>query len=120
MNQMEANQWKQDLKQMIQDRDPKDIFNVNETGSFYKCTPKNPFIQRSKMSRREVKQGKIDIFAGSNMHGSEKLPLLMIGKFANPRCFKNVKSKPIEYVNSSNTWMTSFLWTIASLTTPFL
>ena len=33
----------------------------------------------------------------SNMDGSDKLPLLVIGKAANPRCFKNVKPLPVQY-----------------------
>ena len=40
------------------------------------------------------------------MDGSEKLPLLMIGKSANPRCFKNVKTKPVEYKSNNKAWMT--------------
>jgi len=40
------------------------------------------------------------------MDGSEKLPLLMIGKSSNPRCFKNVKSKPVEYQAIKKAWMT--------------
>ncbi|UYV60984.1 hypothetical protein LAZ67_1002991 [Cordylochernes scorpioides] len=38
------------------------------------------------------------------------LPLLMIGKAANPRCFKNVKTKPVDYANSARAWMTSYLF----------
>nr|XP_042912886.1 tigger transposable element-derived protein 4-like [Parasteatoda tepidariorum] len=41
------------------------------------------------------------------MDGTEKLPLLMIGKSRNPRCFKNVKSKPIEYHSNTKAWMTA-------------
>lgn len=44
------------------------------------------------------------------MDGSEKLPLLMISKLANPRYFKNIKTKSVEYVNSSQAWMTSVLF----------
>ena len=41
------------------------------------------------------------------MNGSKKLPLLLIGKSANPRCFKNVKNNPIEYLANKKAWMTS-------------
>jgi len=40
------------------------------------------------------------------MDGSEKLPLLMIDKSANPCCFKNVKSKPVAYESNKKAWMT--------------
>ncbi|KAJ4430271.1 hypothetical protein ANN_22483 [Periplaneta americana] len=41
------------------------------------------------------------------MDGSEKLPLLVIGKSANPRCFKNVRTKPVEYEANKKAWMTA-------------
>ncbi|XP_054717282.1 tigger transposable element-derived protein 4-like [Uloborus diversus] len=44
------------------------------------------------------------------MTGTEKLPLLLIGKSANPRCFKGVKTLPIEYKNNKKAWMTSALF----------
>jgi hypothetical protein len=36
----------------------------------------------------------------ANMSGSDKLPILVIGKSKNPRCFKNVKSY------QQNSWLT--------------
>lgn len=39
------------------------------------------------------------------MDETEKLPLLMIDKSANPRCFKNIKSKPIQYKANKKAWM---------------
>ena len=44
------------------------------------------------------------------MDVSEKLPLLMIGKSANPRCFKNIKRKPVEYKSNNKAWMTSVIF----------
>lgn len=35
----------------------------------------------------------------------EKLALLIIGKSANPKCFKNVKSKLTEYQANKKAWM---------------
>lgn len=31
----------------------------------------------------------------------------MIGKSENPRCYKNVKSKPLEYRGNKKAWMTT-------------
>ena len=41
------------------------------------------------------------------MSGDDKIPLLVIGKSANPRCFKNVKTLPTQYENNKSAWMTS-------------
>lgn len=46
----------------------------------------------------------------ANCDGSEKLPPLVIGKFENPRCFKNLRKKPCVYKNNKKAWMTSKLF----------
>lgn len=102
-----ANLWKDDLLQMISDRDAKDIFNVDETGLFFKCTPdKTLAFKGESCSGGKHSKERITLLLGANMDGSEKLPLLMIGKSANPRCFKNVKTKPVEYESNNKAWMT--------------
>ncbi len=40
----------------------------------------------------------------------EKLPLLVIGKYKNPRCMKNVVSLPVMYRNQKNAWMNADLF----------
>lgn len=55
-----AEQWKNDLEEIIQDRDPKNIVKIDETGLFYKCTPdetlafKGECCIRWKMSKEQV------------------------------------------------------------------
>jgi hypothetical protein len=41
------------------------------------------------------------------MNGTEKLRLSVIGKYAKPRCFKNITYKPIDYYYNSKSWMRS-------------
>jgi hypothetical protein len=41
------------------------------------------------------------------MDGSEKLKPIVIGKYANPRTFKNKKNLPLIYKNNANAWMKS-------------
>jgi hypothetical protein len=38
------------------------------------------------------------------MSGSEKLPLLVIGRSAKPRCFKNA-NVPVQYEANKKAWM---------------
>lgn len=45
------------------------------------------------------------MLVGSNMSGTEKLPLLVIGKSAKPRAFKN-KEVPLGYKSNRKAWMT--------------
>lgn len=102
-----ANDWKRLLKTMIEDTEPKNIFNVDETGLFYKCTPdKTLAFKEESCSGGKLSKDRVTLLVGANMDGSQKLPLLMIGKSANPRCFKNVKSKPVDYESNKKAWMT--------------
>ena len=48
--------------------------------------------------------------AASNALG-EKLPMLVIGKSANPRCFKHIKPLPCKYTNQAKSWMDSDIFT---------
>ncbi|UYV80385.1 hypothetical protein LAZ67_19000038 [Cordylochernes scorpioides] len=106
-----AEQWKNNLRELIQDKDARDVFNVDETGLFFKCTPdKTLAFKHEKCHGGKLSKERVTLLVGANMDGSEKLPLLMIGKAANPRCFKNVKTKPVDYANSARAWMTSYLF----------
>ena len=40
----------------------------------------------------------------------KKLPPLVIGKSANPRCFKNVKKLPLLYKHNTKGWITSTIF----------
>ena len=46
-----------------------------------------------------------------NSNGSEKLPLFVIGKSIKPRCFKNVKTLPVEYTANKKAWMMATTFT---------
>ena len=46
----------------------------------------------------------------SNADGSEKYPLAVIGKFKNPRCFKNVTNMPVHYYAQKNAWMDRYIF----------
>lgn len=50
------------------------------------------------------------VLVGSNMSGSEKLKLLIIGKSKNPRAFRGIKSLGIVYYANQKAWMTSAIW----------
>ena len=50
---------------------------------------------------------RVTLMACSNATGSHKLPLMFIGKAANPRCFKNVNKSalPVIYYAQKNAWV---------------
>ena len=48
----------------------------------------------------------------SNQDGSDKLPLLVIGKYARPRCLRNTNMDllPVKYKSQRNAWMDNMLY----------
>ena len=104
--------WKRKLATILKDYLPSDIFNADETGIFYKLMP-DKTLEFKSVSCHGGKQSKerLTAMVCANMSGTEKLPLLVIGKSANPRCFKNVKRIPTEYQANKKAWMTSEIFT---------
>lgn len=93
-----ANDWKDMLAEIMGDTDNYDMFNVNEVGLFYKCaSDKTMAFKKETCVGRKHNKERIMVLVSANMDGSEKLPLLVIGKSKIPWCFKNVKSKLVQY-----------------------
>ena len=59
---------------------------------FFKLLPdKTPTLKNKPCLGGEQSKDQITVLVGSNSDGSEKLPLLVIGKSKSHRCFKNVR-----------------------------
>lgn len=95
-----------------QDFSEHDIFNADETGLFYKLTPDRTLkFKGEQCSGGKLSKERITVMVCANMSGNEKRKLLVIGKTARPRCFKNVKSLPVDYRANARAWMTSEIFT---------
>ena len=101
-----ANEWFQGLSERTQDYGPKDIFSVDETGLFFKFMLNKTFTFKGEKNSKE----RVTVLVGTNMDGSEKLPLLMISKSSKPRCFKSVRSLLLQCESNKKAWMTSKLF----------
>ena len=75
--------WFDKLSNMIKNYDDKDIYNLDETGLFYKAEKGKSFVTMS----------------------GEKLSLLVIGKSIKPYCFRHVRYLPTLYRSQSSSWM---------------
>ena len=73
-------------------------------------TRQDPCSVRRDLHRRQDEQERVTILVCANMSGSEKLPLLAIGKFKKPRCFRGVTCLPVEYEANRNAWMTAAIF----------
>lgn len=105
-------EWTQSvLKNILEKYDPKDIFNADETGLFFKCIPNRTLtFKNDKCFGGKNSKERITVMIGANMIGTEKLKLLVIGKSKNPRCFKGVKSLEVDYDFNKKAWMTSSIF----------
>jgi hypothetical protein len=50
---------------------------------------------------------RITMLVATNADGTDKLPLLVIGKSARPRCFKKARTLPLQYASNKSAWMVS-------------
>jgi hypothetical protein len=104
----ELNNWQTSvLRDELMKYEPKDVFNLDETGLFWKLLPnKTMAFKGERCTAGKKSKERLTAVVGANMDGSEKLPLLVIGKSAKPRCFKNAEI-PVDYTANSKAWMTS-------------
>lgn len=106
-----VNDWLKQLPVLIKDYELRDIFNFDETGLFYQCLPDKTFeFKSTKCFGGKHSKVRITLVVGANCDGSEKLPLLVIGKSKKPRCFKSVKTLPVIYKANKKAWMTSLIF----------
>ena len=91
---------------------PENVFNADETGLFFKLLPDRTLSFKGEVCHGgKLSKERITVLVGGNANGSEKLPLLVIGKSKNPRCLKSVRSLPVEYTSSKKAWMNADLFT---------
>ncbi|XP_074885781.1 tigger transposable element-derived protein 4 [Buteo buteo] len=100
--------WYQNvLLYYLNDYQPKNVFYIQETGLLYQMLPHNTFAFKGETcSVGALSKDRITVVVGTNMDGSEKLPLLVIGK-KSPCSFKDGKSLPVDYEANDMAWMTS-------------
>lgn len=108
-----ADHWsKTVLPDILQKWNPDDIYNADETGIYYRAIPDGTLAVKSdKVAGSKKSKDRITALLAVNMTGTDKRPLLIIGKSKEPRCFRGVKRLPVTYESNSNAWMTGDLFT---------
>ena len=78
-----TDEWKEsNLKKILEDYSPSNIFNADETGLFYQCLPSRTLATKGETcSGDKIPKERITLMVAANMNGTEKLPLLAIRKF---------------------------------------
>ncbi|XP_068117493.1 tigger transposable element-derived protein 4-like [Hyperolius riggenbachi] len=108
-----AKDWLENkLPHLLDHYETRNIFNADETGLFFKLLPdRTTTFKGDACHGGKRSEDRLTLLLATNMNGSEKLPLLAIGKTAKPRCFKGVKLLPVQYKHNRKAWMTGNLFT---------
>ena len=88
-----------------------DIYNADEIALFYKLMPDKSLVLKGESCHGgKLSKERVTVLACCNATGSHKVRLLVIGKSRAPRCFKNVKTFPVDYTSQRRSWMTGELF----------
>lgn len=97
------------LPGLLERYDANDIYNVDETGLFYKLLPDKTYtIKNEDCHGGKLSKERVTILLGANLTGNDKLKPLVIGKSKKPRCFNgiNMSTLPVTYEANKKAWMT--------------
>ena len=99
--------WKERLPELLCGYEANDVWNLDETGCFYKALPDKGFGQRKKICKggKKAKQRLTIAFIANAAGGKE--PPIVIWKSKKPRCFKGITKcqLPVQYFDQPNAWM---------------
>ena len=101
--------WLKRVPTIVEGYAPRDIFNADETGLFYRSLPEKTLKVRGE-DCKGGKQSKLRLttMLCCNLSGEHE-KVLVIGKAAKPRCFKNVDPSqlPVTWRANKKAWMTT-------------
>lgn len=102
---------RENLRQTLRDYDPKDIFNCDETGLFWKMKPSRTLSNGSVAGSKQSKD-RVTILLTCNSTGTEKMCPLFIHKHENPRALKHINKNtlPVNYYWNKKSWMQVSIW----------
>ncbi|XP_067389653.1 major centromere autoantigen B [Emydura macquarii macquarii] len=104
-----AERWRcENLPRLLEQFAPADIYNAAETGLCLKGLWERRHAEKNdKRGGGPASKDRVTVLVCANLDGSDKRPLLMIGKSKRPRCFpKDFSKLPLSYVSAANAWMT--------------
>lgn len=108
MNPIDVEMFLSKLPMLLKDYSPRNIFNADETGLFFRALPnKTLTLKHEKCIGGKLSKERLTILHCVNLAG-EKEKLLVIGKTNKPRAFKhiNVSDLPVFWRSNKKAWMT--------------
>ncbi|GFW42731.1 tigger transposable element-derived protein 4 [Trichonephila clavipes] len=105
-----CSKWQNSLSDLIKEYEPRNIFNTDETGLFFKFLSEKIHSKKKKCHGGKHSKKRLTILLAEKMDSSEKITHLVIGKSAKPPCFKGINSFPPKYSSNKKAWMTTELF----------
>ena len=108
--------WMERLVELTRGYELADIWNMDETGCFFKALPEKGLAEKKSQARGGKKsKTRLTIAFFVNAAGEKAIEPLVVWRRKKPRCFKNIKSlsRPhgIYYYSNLKTWMTTKIMT---------
>ncbi len=96
-----------DIRAVVDAYAKKDVFNMDETNLYWRLQADNS-LATHQLEGRKINKERITLVICANSDGSEKIPLTIIGKHLNPRCFKGINRDTLgaRYHANAKAWMT--------------
>ena len=104
--------WMGILVELTRGYEHADIWNIDETGCFFKAPPEKGLAEKKSQAKRGKKlKTRLTIAFFVNATGEKAIKPLVVWRSKKPRCFKNIKSlsRPhgIYYFSNLKAWMTT-------------
>ena len=101
------------MPSLLQKFKPEDIYNADETGLFNRATPNGSLVYKYKaLSGSKKALDRVTVLCCSNILGTDKHMLLVIGKSVKLLCLKGlgIDSLLVQYHANKNAWITSAIF----------
>lgn len=104
------------IREQLKEFDVEFIFNMDETGFFYRCFPRGTYVPREETaagvnsktargSKAMKAKDRCTVVACGNVTGSLMVPLAIIGSSKNPMVFRHVRKPPCPYFAQTSAWL---------------
>jgi hypothetical protein len=99
-----------DLSKLVQEHrfTPEQIYNMDETGLFWRCLLERTFVCSDEKAASNVKESRerVTVLTCANAAGTHKCKLMVIGKSAKPQALKGIKIFSMIYHANKRAWIT--------------
>ena len=105
-----------DLRQLLINYKPENIFNMDESGLFFRALPSRTYLLNEIENNRTARgtkalkaKDRLTILLCVNATGTCKIPPLIVGCSKTPHCFRDSPS-PLPYTHQANSWVNTAVY----------